>query len=1062
MIIRLSRVLVRQFWLLPIPLLAVLWGCDQAKETVADDGSMDSYSESSGQAEELISEYPAYDEAKTAMTRQQWDEAAAILQNLLAEGHSPAPFANDLGIVEMRRNRLDSAERAFLQAIELNPEYERAWYNLGVLRRQQDEIDAAESAYRQAVQINPFYFEAQYNLGLLLYQSGRLDEAETTFRSILENTRSARFSRVYYQMGMISADKGDDPAAVGFYDESLLLNPSHVPSYLNKAAALIRLHLPGKAREALQDALKLDPDDSRIYWNIGLSYLDEENDPEARDAFEKTIALAPDYAPAYINLATIAIRAGRPQNAQAYLEAARDLDPSNSAVFWNLGLIAADAGDDEKAIELFTHTLRLDPANPDAYLNLAAAMMRQRQFAAALESLDKMTELAPQDHRIYWNQGLIAMEQGQNELAYQKFSQVLELQKDYPPALFNLGLSEYRAENRNKAREFFHRAAYANPDVGYPEAHYMLGKTYSEQDNFNAAINEYEIALRLRPDYMEAAFNMALNLEAAGDLDASIEIYIELAKQPDAPPEALNNLAAHWIGEDEPSRAVTLLERALESDGTYITAAYNLGLAKLRLKDYHAAVRALEKAVTLDPSYFSAWKNLGIAHARLEDFESALVAMQKAFDLHPYDADTAVYVVKYLKILEKPEGLITQVYERSYETGARNPLMLRHLAAAAFDKEAYARSAQYYEEYIKLRPSPTYIYNLGLARLRNHQYALAADAFAEAARLGPDNFAYWKNLGISYSRMENYDAALQAMEKAFHLDPSDAETAVYVVKYLKLLDRSEAEVTRVYKKAYAAGSRDTMILRHLARTAYDEGDFAQAAALYNEYLELRPSAVYTYNRGLALLQDEQFELAIEAFSEATELDPENFAFWKNLGIAYSRLEQYEAAMSAMQSAFERNPADAETSVYLVKYMKLFDRPESEITDIYQTAYTAGARHTLQLRHLARDANDREDFDTAARFYKEYLELRPSPVYYYNYGLTLRKAERFEEAREAYMNAVAMDPSYEKAWLNLGYIHAFLGDGKQAAEAFNKALEIDPDYMNAIDALDKLKAGEIKP
>ena len=434
----------------------------------------------------------------------------------------------------------------------------------------------------------------------------------------------------------------------------------------------------------------------------------------------------------------------------------------------------------------------------------------------------------------------------------------------------------------------------------------------------------------------------------------------------------------------------------------------------------------------------------------------------EAFDLNPADADTAVYVVKYLKLLDQPEERITEVYRRAYATGARNPLMLRHLAEAAFGAENYGMAREYYEEYIKLRPAPAYIYNLGLARLRNEQFERAAISFAKATELDPTNFAYWKNLGITHSRMEDFESALTAMRRAFELNPSDPETAVYTVKYLKLLDRPEIEITEIYQRAYLAGSRNTLILSHLAQVAFDGEAFEKAAKYYGEYLELRPSAVYYYNMGLALLQTEDLDEAIEAFIKATELDPSNFAFWKNLGIAHSRNGDFDKALQAMARAFDIDPADPETAIYVVKYLKLLDRPERKVTEVYQRAYAAGSRDTLILRHLARDAFDRDDFDLAARHYTEYLELRPSPVYYYNLGLALRKGERFAESRQAYRKAVEMDPLYEKAWLNLGYVHAFLGDETEAESAFKRALEINPNYTNAADALQELKSGKIRP
>lgn len=904
----------------------VLTGCSKRDEAVVADPASDQFWETEGDAEELMSTYPDYAAAKQALGSGNLAEAERLLLKLLAEKAFNPAFANDLGIIRMRRGDNGSALEALSQAVQTNPDYERGWFNIGVLQTRMGNDASAEEAYLQAVEINPFYFEALYNLGLLYYKQGRLVESERAFLGISRNTRSSRYNRVYYQLGLIKADNGDDASAIQYYDESILLDPSHVPSYLNKAAAMLRLGMADKARDTLKRAGRLAPRDSRINWNIGLAWLDEGNDPEARKAFEKTLTLDPGYTPALVNLAAIAMRAGEDQAAKKLLEQAKEQDPDNPNIFWNLGLIAADAGDDSKAVDNFSEMVRLDPENAEARLNLAAALIRMQKTGEARAAVDEAARLNPGDFRIFWNRGLIALSEDEPEKAEHDFQKVIELKPGYAPALFNLGLARYREGDWDQARELFHRAAYANNASPYPEAHYMLGKTHSEQGNFNAAINEYEIALKLRPEYNEAAYNLALNMDQSGDHAAALKLYRNLAEGDNPPPEGLNNLATWQLENDRPEDAVPLLERAIRIRPEYPTALYNLGVARLRLENFPGAAEAFSAAVQADPDYFTAWKNLGIVHARMERFESALEAMRKAFELDPKDADTAVYVVKYLKLLNRPENEITKVYARSYQSGARNPLMLRHLAKSAFEAAAYGEAASYYEAYIKLRPSPVYIYNMGLARLRN----------------------------------------------------------------------------------------------------------------------------------------EEFPEAVEAFKEATRLEPENFAYWKNLGIAWSRMDQYEQALQAMQRAFELNPEDADSAVYVVKYLKLLDRPENSITEFYQQAHVAGARDILILRHLARDAFQREDFDAAAGYYREYVEMRPSAAYYYNLGLALRKAGRFEEAREAYGQAVSLDPEYEKAWVNLGYIHAFLKDFRSAKAAFNRALEIDPDYENAHLALLELKNGTIQP
>jgi tetratricopeptide (TPR) repeat protein len=51
--------------------------------------------------------------------------------------------------------------------------------------------------------------------------------------------------------------------------------------------------------------------------------------------------------------------------------------------------------------------------------------------------------------------------------------------------------------------------------------------------------------------------------------------------------------------------------------------------------------------------------------------------------------------------------------------------------------------------------------------------------------------------------------------------------------------------------------------------------------------------------------------------------------------------------------------------------------------------------------------------------------------------------RFEEAAQRYRNAIAVDDSEDRAWLNLGLTHANLADYDQAVDALAMAHELDP-------------------
>ncbi|HVR03596.1 MAG TPA: tetratricopeptide repeat protein, partial [Polyangia bacterium] len=69
------------------------------------------------------------------------------------------------GADEFKNNLYDSAEKDLKQAIQTDPSYEIAYYNLGKVFQKQRKWDKAIESFEQAVQRKPDNANYQYDLG---------------------------------------------------------------------------------------------------------------------------------------------------------------------------------------------------------------------------------------------------------------------------------------------------------------------------------------------------------------------------------------------------------------------------------------------------------------------------------------------------------------------------------------------------------------------------------------------------------------------------------------------------------------------------------------------------------------------------------------------------------------------------------------------------------------------------------------------------------------------------------------------------------------------------------
>ncbi len=107
--------------------------------------------------------------------------------------------------------------------------------------------------------------------------------------------------------------------------------------------------------------------------------------------------------------------------------------------------------------------------------------------------------------------------------------------------------------------------------------------------------------------------------------------------------------------------------------------------------------------------------------------------------------------------------------------------------------------------------------------------------------------------------------------------------------------------------------------------------------------------------------------------------------------------------------------------------------------------SAGSASPEELSRVA-DRHFQEGlFQKAAAEYARVLEQAPHNVNVYNnLGLTLHYVGRSREAVEILEKGIAVDASYQRIWLTLGFVQSSSGDVAAARPSLNAATELDSD------------------
>lgn len=117
-------------------------------------------------------------------------------------------------------------------------------FGVAIAKQDAADIEGAIAEYTEAIRINPQYHKAYYNRGLAYYRRGDLDNALADYSEAIR--LEPQYAKPYVNRGIIRYDQGDYVGAQQDYSSAIDIEPEYVIAYNNRANARQMLKdLPG-------------------------------------------------------------------------------------------------------------------------------------------------------------------------------------------------------------------------------------------------------------------------------------------------------------------------------------------------------------------------------------------------------------------------------------------------------------------------------------------------------------------------------------------------------------------------------------------------------------------------------------------------------------------------------------------------------------------------------------------------------------------------------------------------------------------------------------------------
>ena len=240
---------------------------------------------------------------------------------------------------------------------------------------------------------------------------------------------------------------------------------------------------------------------------------------------------------------------------------------------------------------------------------------------------------------------------------------IKELNQEYPnvPLLFNILGACYKSIGQiDGALQMFETATKIKPD--YAEAHFNLGVILQELTQLNSAVSSYKKAIELISNYPDAHNNLGIVYLDINQLDKAINHFeLAIAYKKDFA-EAHNNLGSCYQKQGKLENSLNSYKLALSIKANYAQAHNNLGVLYQKLGRIDLAIKSYEEAIVSNPAYAEAHHNLS-SLKKYSVNDSQIIQMQSLFASNELSQSNKIYLCFALAKVQEDLGVKEELFK---------------------------------------------------------------------------------------------------------------------------------------------------------------------------------------------------------------------------------------------------------------------------------------------------------------------------------------------------------------------------------------------------------------
>jgi tetratricopeptide (TPR) repeat protein len=418
----------------------------------------------------------------------------------------------DLAKLLLADKKDDDALEQFEAVIAREPDQVFALGNAGLIFARRSDYPKAVERLSKAHTLDPNSTPLALALAEAQIRAGRQDDAERVISDLRATGRltgdAARvLASVWLQLGQPvkgAALVKQEPRLAAAYRETVMRRAQE--DFINSRYQAVAAEL-----EAVRDIMAPD---FTFHKLLGTAYYELGDARKASDELQAAIRLDPKNEQVYFDLGMLYLKFHTPELASLVFEHGLNELPDSPLLWMGMGLTQHLADQTDKAATALKKAIALDPGFTDAYVVLGDVLESDNKLEEAMPVFQDAIQKQPNLYigHFYYGRILVKMNDGRMEQAIGELRKAVELRPEFAEGHYQLGLAlEHTGRTAEAIAEY---EASVRRDPALAEGQYRLALLYRKQGDVS------------RADVAMAAFKKAQAAQQNGTAEKKLEYRI--------------------------------------------------------------------------------------------------------------------------------------------------------------------------------------------------------------------------------------------------------------------------------------------------------------------------------------------------------------------------------------------------------------------------------------------------------------------------------------------------------------------------------------------------------